>query len=347
MHPRVLQNTTEKPTFQMTESILIAYYPMFLIIFGSMLTFWVLFILRRGTFRHTKRQPTIHYMRATIVFDILMLYGWNLQHYLMAVYGFTLERYSISSCKFFLFFSYFAAQSSAWLRVFVCLDRFLSLHYLHKTWFSRSKNVLIIIAGLLTLLILFNLHLSILGCSYNLLGEIVFENGWYRVFPLWDYINLVVYNCIPFICMVLLNAGVIYHLVRLRRTRTIQNSRIQHRSLSITSLITTFLFLSMTIPASIAFGFFANTTTPTILYLTDACLFTYHITSFPLYMITFSKFRRESLQAILCRKADPRIGPFTATRHIPPKNNDPLNVRLKTTANVIQQINHLQHHRPS
>ncbi len=75
-----------------------------------------------------------------------MLYGWNLDYYLTTVYQFHMLRYSIVLCRFISFLSYFAAQSSAWLRVFVCLDRYLSLSRIHKTWFGHSKNVLIIIA---------------------------------------------------------------------------------------------------------------------------------------------------------------------------------------------------------
>ena len=337
MYSRLLSNTTDKPAFQMTESIVVAYYPLFLMTFGALLNIFTLIILCRGSFRDTKKQPTIHYMRATTVFDILMLYGWNFQHYLTAVYGYNLERYSIPSCKFYLIFSYFNAQASAWLRVFVCLDRFLSLNYLHKTWFSHPKNVLIVIACLLSFLVLFNLHLAILGCSYNSSGIVDFNTSSYQIFPLWDYINLAVYNCIPFVFMIVFNSGVIYQLIRLRRTRTIQNSRIQHRSLSITSLFNTFLFLIMTIPASIAFGFFYNIASASVLRSVDACLFTYHITPFPLYMITYKKFRRECLNIILCRKNHPRIEP-TATMRPPLTVAVPVVIKFKTTAKIVRQI---------
>jgi hypothetical protein len=82
----------------------------------------------------------------------------------------------------------------------------------------------------------------------------------------------------------------IYHLIHLYRTTKIQNSRIHHRSISITLVITTFLFLIRTTPSMIAFAFFSNSD-ETVLSLLDDILYTYHITSFSLYFITFKEFR--------------------------------------------------------
>jgi len=253
-------------------------------------------------------------MRAIAIFDILILYGWNFQHYLSSVYGFTLERYSIPSCKFFLFFEYFIAQTTAWLRVFVCLDRYFLLSRLHKTWFNRSKNVIIIIIHIITLLALFNLHLMIFGCFYAPDGEIDINSRLYTIFPLWDYINLAVYNCVPFVLMVIFNSGVIYHLIQLRRTTTIQNSRIQHRAISITLVIMTFLFLIMTMPSNIAYGFFQTVSSPQFLQALDAVLVTYHILSFLLYFITFGDFRRECITMFTCGKNTARVAPIQILR---------------------------------
>ena len=305
-------------------------------IFGTIFNLFTFIVLCRASFYDTKRQPTIHYMRAIAIFDILMLYGWNFQHYLSSVYDITVSGYSLPGCKIYLFVSYFTAQSAAWLRVFVCLDRFLSLNYLRKTWFSHSKNVLIVIACVIGVFAICNLHLLIFSCHYTPSGELDINSQLYEIFPLWDYINLGVYNCVPFILMVLFNGGVIYHLIRLRRTSTVQNSQIQHRSLSITSLVTTFLFLIMTMPSGIAFGFFPDVASLTILHLTDASLFTYHVTSFPLYFLTYKKFRLESLAMLGCKANHARVAPMT----IGPTQalSAPRLIKLKTTAQVIRQV---------
>ncbi|CAF5128302.1 unnamed protein product, partial [Rotaria sp. Silwood1] len=90
--------------------------------------------------------------------------------------------------------------------------------------------------------------------------------------------------------------GVIYYLIRLQTTSTIQNSRIQHRSISITLVITTSLFIIMTIPATI-----------------DGFLYSYHVLSFPLYMITFDEFRQEFFAMITCKTNNQRVAAQTQT----------------------------------
>ena len=324
----------------MGESVILGYYPLFLIIVGTVLNSIALSILCRRSFKDTKKQPTIQYMRAIAIFDVLMLYGWNLQHYLSSVYGFTLERYSIASCKIFLFLGYFTTQSTSWLRVFVCLDRYLSLSYLHRTWFNHSKSVTIVIAGVVGLLALLNLHLMLFGCFYTSAGTIDINASFYAIFPLWDYVNLAVYNCIPFIFMIVFNIGVIYHLIRLRRRSSVQNSRLQHRSLSITSVATTCLFLLMTIPANIAFAFFQATAGEIALSLLDATLFTYHITSFPLYLITFQKFRKEFIALATCGRSDTRVA--AATTVLTAKLPAPAVIKLRSVVHMMSHTREQQ-----
>ncbi|CAF1110384.1 unnamed protein product [Rotaria sp. Silwood1] len=111
-------------------------------------------------------------MRAMAVFDILMLCGWIIDHYVSSIHGFSFSERTIPLCKFFSFLNYFAAQSSAWLRVFISLDRYLSLSSLHRTWFGKSKIILIIIACIMIILLLFNFHIFIVVCYYGPNGTI-------------------------------------------------------------------------------------------------------------------------------------------------------------------------------
>jgi len=280
----------------------VTYYPLALVIVGTVFNLFTFGIFWRPTFRDTNKRPTIHYMRAIAIFDILMLYGWNFDHYLSGAYGFTLQTYSIPSCKFFSFLNYFTPQCSAWLRVFICLDRYLSLSRLHKTWFSQSRNVLFIITCIITVFTIINFQFFLFACYYNEDGTVNTDSHLYEIYPLWDDMNLGLYNCAPFIFMFIFNSGVIYHLIRLRQTSTVQNSRIQHRSITITLVITTFLFSIMTIPGTVGFAFFSNTASYITLHLLDTILYTYHILSFPLYMITFTEFRREVIRLLTCNK---------------------------------------------
>ena len=298
-----------KNTFEMIEPYLVAYYAFSLIILGTIFNIFNLIIFSRGKFRETNERPTIHYMRAIAVMDILMLYGWNLDHYSLTVHGYMLWSKSIVACKILMFINYFAPQTSAWLRVFICLDRYLSLSRLYRTWFGHSKNVLRIIFAIVIVFAIFNVHLFVLTCGYNRQGLIIPEMERFDLFPLWDWVNLGLYNCVPFILMVSLNSAVIYHLVILRRSSTIQNSRLQHRSISITLLITTILFMIFTIPPTISYGFFADKMNISVLHLLDSLMYTYHVIAFPLYLISFGEFRQEFFKLISKRSHTSRIQP--------------------------------------
>lgn len=286
-------NQTISTSFRTTNSRFIAYYPLFLLITGTILNLLTLIILCQSTFHNKRKQSTIYYMRTIAVFDILMLYGWNLDHFLSNVFGLLLQRYSIISCKILSFLNYFSAQTSAWLRVFMCMDRYIFLTRLHRTWFNRSSTVLLIIILIVLFFALFNIHILIFACFYTDHEKINVNTRHYRIYPLWDYINLIVYNCIPFLLMIIFDGGVIYRLIRLRHLSSIPKSRIQYRAISITLVLTTFLFLFLTIPATVSFAFFYSRASITLLHTLDSILYTYHISSFPLYLIIFNEFRQE------------------------------------------------------
>lgn len=134
------------------------------------------------------------------------------------------------------------------------------------------------------------------------------QSWYYDVYPLWDYVNLGLYNCVAYILMVTLNGGLIHHLTRLSGTRVIQHSQIQHRSMLIALLITTLLFLSMIVPSTITFAFFSPLNID-LLQFFDSLIFQYHILSFPLYMFTFNEFRRQCLAIILWERQTRKTAP--------------------------------------
>ena len=309
-------NTTVSVPVSTASLTAVAYYAFGLIIVGTVLNLTTFLVLWRPKFRDTKERPTLYYMRTIAIFDVLMLYGWNLDHYTETVHGFQLTYYTIASCKYAWFLNYFTAQVSAWLRVFICVDRYMSLSRLHRTWFSRPKSVLTIITCVISFFALFNLHLIIFGCFYDVDGTINTNSRLYTIYPMWDFVNLGMYNCLPFLFMVAFNSGVIYHLIRLRRESTLQNSRIRHQAISITLVVTTFLFLIMTIPATIGYGFFVDTAGDVVLYTLDSMLYSYHVSSFILYMITFDEFRHEFIKMVMCKSDNRRTAPEpTVTLH--------------------------------
>lgn len=296
-------NTATIPSLTSVESLTVAYYSLVLLVVGTLLNLLTFIVLCQRPFRDTTAKPTLHFVRTIAVFDILMFYGWNLDHYVSIAYHFSILTRSIASCKWISFISYFTPQTSAWLRVFVCLDRYLSFSRLHRTWFNHSRSVLIMICSIIIIAALLNLHLLLFACYRKANGKITVHATFYRVYPMWDYVHLVVYNCLPLIAMVILNYSVVHCLLRRRQNSVVSRSQIQHRSITVTLVITTSLFLVMTIPSTVAFAFFPGAN-HIVLNLLDGILYIYHITSFPIYFFTFGEFRRQCLKMVdfYCRR---------------------------------------------
>jgi hypothetical protein len=122
-------------------------------------------------------------MLAVAIFDILMFYGWNFDHYFGPIYGFMIQRLTISLCGFLSFFNYFVPQSSAWFLVFVCLDRYLSLSRPNKTSFIQSKNVLIIIGCIIKCCTLINILFFFYDCSYRANGTVSASSWTFKIYP--------------------------------------------------------------------------------------------------------------------------------------------------------------------
>ena len=54
-------------------AMIISYYPLALVIVGTLLNSLTFIILCRSTFRNRRARPTLHYMRAIAIFDILII----------------------------------------------------------------------------------------------------------------------------------------------------------------------------------------------------------------------------------------------------------------------------------
>lgn len=298
----------------MSISIFFDNYLLFLMIAGTILNLLTLFTLCQPIFRDGKKYAAIHYMRAVAVFDILMLYGWNLNHYISAVQGWTPLTKTMTSCRIALFFGYMTCQVSAWLRVLISIDRYLLVTSVQPRLFNKPKTIICMILCVVLCFVIFNSQFLLVGCSFTSNGQVDINSYLFKTFPLWDYMNLGIYNGIPFILMTIYNSGLIYKLIYFQQRSLVTSSQNRSRSISITLLVTTCLFLIMTIPASIVFAFFYETVNPTFLRMIDAILYTYHILSFPTYFLTFNKFRNVFFQMIRCKKSDQRITPLYATR---------------------------------
>ncbi|CAF0916429.1 unnamed protein product [Rotaria sordida] len=287
--------------------ILFTYYPLCLTCMTTILNSLTLIILYQKVFR---QRPTIRYMRVIALIDIFILYGWNLDHFFRLKFGFEVDRLTVLSCKLSTYINHFLNQSSAWLRVWMCVDRFCALNHIRQRRINNQhRRVVFFIIFTLIIVALVNLHLPIFACyslSYNNETKIAGGSLYFRLYPSWSYINLALYNIIPFILMLTFNMLIIRHLILIKKTSSLQQSRIRHTSISMPILLSAFLFCIMTTPPAVIFAFYHKQLQSDIfqnllLSLLDSIKYTYHSLSFFLYFITLIEFRKEFFRLLHCR----------------------------------------------
>lgn len=192
----------------------------------------------------------------------------------------------------------------------MCIDRFLTLNQVRqrRAIYQHRRVILFIIVTFISLALV-NLHLPIFSCYYYFDGKqnkVAGGSLYFNLYPTWNYINLALYNIIPFILMLTFNILIIRHLILIKHTSTLQKSRIRHSSISIPILLTAFLFCIMTTPPAIIFAFFHKLTRSDLfdkylLSLLDSIKYTYHTLSFFLYFITLIEFRHEFFRLLHCK----------------------------------------------
>ncbi len=89
-----------------------------------------------------------------------------------------------------------------------CIDRYLSFYRLYQTWFNISENALIIILLLVITILSINFHILPFVCYYES-NQVHVESYYYKFYPLCNYINLIIYNGLPFVLMMVFNMKII------------------------------------------------------------------------------------------------------------------------------------------
>lgn len=288
---------------------ILTYYPLCLTCMTTVLNSLTLIIFSRKVFH---QRPIIRYMRVIALVDILMLYGWNLDHFFRFQFGFELDRLTVFSCKLSTYFNHLLPQLSAWLRVWMCIHRFWNLTQLqqHRNAHQHRRATFFITTTLIILASI-NLHLPIFSCyayQYNNEIHISTDSLYFRLYPTWNYVNLALYNVIPSCLMLVFNIGIIRHLIVVKRRSILRQSRVRHSSISFFILLSTFLFCLMTTPPAIIFAFFQTFVKSAIfqnlvLSILDSIKYTYHSLSFVLYFLTLTDFRNE-VWRLLTRKTN-------------------------------------------
>lgn len=288
---------------------IVTFYPLCLTIFNTIFNGLILLILYRKKFR---QRPTTHYMRAVALADILMIFGWNFDHFLRLKFGFEIDRLTVLTCKIFMFFNNGFLQSAAWFRVWLCIDRFQTLQRIHqRRTKSQHRSALILIVLTIFLLGILNVHIPIFCCYEKNVENttiIIVNSLHYQVYPMWSYVHLAVYNLFPFVLMLIFDIRIIRHLISIKSSSTVRCSRVQHTNISLSIFLSALLFFLMTTPATIIFivpnHFFPSNHFRSFLVTSlDSLQYTYHSISFIIYFSTLIEFRLEFFRLFSCRKS--------------------------------------------
>jgi hypothetical protein len=239
----------------------------------------------------------------------LSLLEWNLDHFLVPNFGIYFELLNITMCKLVTFTQFFSLQSSGFLLTILCIDRYVSVISTPGSLASRlplrtPKSAHIWSFIIMGLVFILNSHILILNGIYILKFYpninitktkfvcMVYSTG-FSLFPTWENIHLILYSFIPFLVMGTFNILLIKKISFQKRDYSKSNKKFEGFKRNIQSLLViTFLFLIMTVPTSIAFGFFETKTSNLVLFALDDLSFLNNSLLFFTCFFTNLKFRK-------------------------------------------------------
>jgi hypothetical protein len=181
-------------------------------------------------------------------------------------------------CKFFQFIQYFSLETSGLLLSFVCIDRYFTVmnrpgSFINKLPFGTIRSSLIWSILILFFIFLLNSLLfidraknyenkTLLIDNFTLIISIqssfdmeTLITG-FKLFPNWDQIHVILYPSIPVCIMFIFNILLIKKTVSLYKNKRSNHHTSKKRNLTWSLLYITFLFIIMTLPSSVAYGFF-------------------------------------------------------------------------------------------
>ena len=145
---------------------ILSYYPLFLIIIGTICNLTSFIVLRRKSIR---KYACMKYLSVLAISDMSVLYSWNFNSFFK--YNFSkppfyldLEELSLVMCKLIGFFAFFCLQLSAWLLSLVSFDRLMLVysskwkHFMHK-----PRRIHLMIAGTILTILSLNIHILFLN----------------------------------------------------------------------------------------------------------------------------------------------------------------------------------------
>jgi hypothetical protein len=215
--------------------------------------------------------------------------------------NFLFEFFNIASCKIFVFIQFFSLESSGFLLSMLSVDRYISVISIPGSFASRlpfrtPKSAHLWSCVIIGLVFILNCHILILNGYYEQTFEknqtisklICYKNiNGFQLNPLWENVHLILYSLIPFIIMI------VFNILLIKKISSIKNSNKGSVIRNIKSILAiTFLFLIMTLPSSVSYVFFQQTSPKMVLLLLDDLSFLNNSILFFSFFLTNLKFRK-------------------------------------------------------
>ena len=213
-----------------------------------------------------KKMPSMIVLSFVCITDTASLFTWNLDKFTTENFRFHLEYLNIHTCKFFLFLQFFSLQSSGFLLGFVCIDRYFTIisfpgSFYKKLPFGTIKSATIWSTSIVSVIFLLNSYMLILDRKPDDPSTPIFEvcydlsNG-FSIYESWEKIHILLYCLIPSSLMIIFNLLIIKKVTSVEDK--FSSNRRKKTALTISLLSITSLFVFMTLPATIVYGFFPN-----------------------------------------------------------------------------------------
>jgi hypothetical protein len=186
------------------------------------------------------------------------------------------------------------------------LERYLSVKV--RNWrisYFNSKRAVITCFILFLCIFSLNIHL-VFTINYVKPLNYTFDGGCYsdKMHNIWQFVHLYMYNILPFVLLTVINSLLIFRTFKSGRHTGMKRVKAKKKMMSVFVIIMTLFFILMTLPSSIAGGYFLRELLSTeigntILFLCDCFAFSYHaLNIFVLYHAN-KQFQREFKEILI------------------------------------------------
>lgn len=292
--------------------------------------------------KNLKHISSFVYLSFIVVLDTLALFVWNLNNFTGPNFNIQVEYLSLLACRVLVYVQYFSLQSSAALLSVATFDRYVTVisvpgSIYHKLPFSTAKSAFRWSLGIIVFFLVFNLHILVFNGYYdeqvmsvNRTMQQLINDTYVNVSKLythesddfhcysysadifliefWNRVHLIVYSFVPFSIMLVFNLLLIkqmcfYRRFNHRRHSILSTMSFRNNGTSISMIVITFLFILLTAPNYILWGFFYEQLKDseegsTLLIVTDTVSFVWNYSIFFTCFMTYPQFRKVVMRAL-------------------------------------------------